>query len=89
MGRNASFGCRWLARWLEPDYGLGNIDAGAGDRRANTSAQRVAPRSDRDARQHPFLDEEAASIPDIRRGPFQLGGHGVSYRNGHAPVCID
>ena len=38
---------------------------------------------------HPFFDEEAANIRDIRRVPFKLGGYSVSYRNGHASVRID
>lgn len=37
---------------------------------------------------HRFFDEEA-NIRDIRRMPFKLGGHSVSYRNGHASVRID
>ncbi len=38
---------------------------------------------------HPFFDEEAANIRDIRRVPFKLGGYSVSHRNGHASVRID
>lgn len=39
--------------------------------------------------QHPFFEEEAAQIRDIRRVPFKLGGYSVSHRNGHASVRID
>lgn len=39
--------------------------------------------------QHPFFDEEAAQLRDIRRVPFKLGGYSVSHRNGHASVRID
>ena len=38
---------------------------------------------------HPFFDEEAVNIRDIRRVPFKLGGYSVSHRNGHASVRID
>lgn len=39
--------------------------------------------------QHPFFEEEADQIRDIRRVPFKLGGYSVSHRNGHASVRID
>ena len=38
---------------------------------------------------HPFFEEEAVNVRDIRRVPFKLGGYSVSYRNGHASVRID
>ena len=38
--------------------------------------------------QHPFFEEEAGQVRDIRRVPFKLGGYSVSYRNGHASVRI-
>lgn len=39
--------------------------------------------------QHPFFDDEAANIRDVRRVPFKLGGYSVSHRNGHASARID
>jgi hypothetical protein len=39
--------------------------------------------------QHPFFDEEAACIRDIRRTPIKFAGYAVSYRAGHPHVRIE
>jgi hypothetical protein len=39
--------------------------------------------------QHPFFEEEAACIKDIRRTPIRFAGYAVSYRAGHAHVRIE
>lgn len=38
---------------------------------------------------HPFFEEEAASIQDVRRTPIRFGGYAVSFRGGHPHVRIE
>jgi hypothetical protein len=39
--------------------------------------------------QHPFFEEEAACIKDVRRTPIRFAGYAVSYRAGHPHVRIE
>jgi hypothetical protein len=38
---------------------------------------------------HPFFQEEANSIKDVRRTPIKFAGYSVSYRGGHPHVRIE
>lgn len=38
--------------------------------------------------EHPFFEEEAGAIRDLRRRPVQFAGYSIAYRNGHASVRI-
>ena len=69
----------------------GRISALLGDWRDDGASKRqnVETTQCRACARHPFFEEEAANIRDIRRVPIKCGGYSVSYRTGHASVRID